>query len=44
MLENIVLIVISLGAVYYVYHSTFKSKGDCGCSCGDKKGSCSDKK
>jgi hypothetical protein len=39
MLENIALIVIALGAVYYIYRSTFKSKG---CNCG--KDNCSVKK
>lgn len=39
MLEKITLIVIALGAVYYIYHKTFKSKG---CNCG--KDNCSVKK
>lgn len=44
MFENIVLIVVSLGAVYYVYRVTFRFDGNCHCGCGDKKGNCSEKK
>jgi hypothetical protein len=44
MLENIVLVVVTLGALYYLYRVTFKSKGGCNCGCSDAKGKCSDKK
>lgn len=35
MLENIILLVIALGALYYLYRKIFKSSG---CNCG--KSSC----
>lgn len=39
MLEKVALVIIALGAIYYIYHSMLKSKG---CSCG--KDDCCDKK
>ncbi|AFL68904.1 FeoB-associated Cys-rich membrane protein [Sulfurospirillum barnesii] len=39
MVENILLGLITLGAVYYLYRTLFKNKG---CGCG--KDSCSGKK
>ena len=39
MLEKVILVLIALGAAYYIYRVTFKNKG---CSCG--KDDCCDKK
>jgi hypothetical protein len=36
MIENIVLIVMTVGAIYYIYKKTIKSGCDGECSCGKK--------
>ncbi len=39
-MEEIILLIITAGAVYYLYTKLFKSGG---CNCGDKGGSCGKK-